>query len=812
MLIGLLTVVCAGIGLLAVCRGRRSHYIPIILFVFLGYLSIQPWLSPRIPDHHIRHFTGVQRWEIFGKIKTQPLQIKQRTRFEVEVASLSAGQQTHQVTGLLRVTAAGDVPDLNAGDKIRFQSRLRSITNFNNPGGFDYKRYMAFKGIHATAYARAKRIKIISRSSPAAVRQTINRFRRDFAALVRQSGSPEVQGVLNALIIGDRSGILETTREDFNRAGVAHLLAISGLHIGIVATVAFVLANWLICWIKPLLWRGWTRKAAALAALPPVIAYGVVAGLSPSTQRAVLMVGIFLLTFLMVKEQDSLNTLALAALAILIVDPPSLFSISFQLSFVTVFSIVYGFISLQKADLLVKYQVDPGWSQRLTVRLVSFFLVSLFAIIGGLPLVAYYFNQISLVGLGTNFLVVPLVGFITVPLGLAGLFLLPVSTILATWCLNAGAAVLAVALDIIKIFAWLPFAAVKTVTPSLLEIICLYTLGLTLLYVFHIRSEFKNSVNGDRRPVLVKTTRIIVGITVFILIVDGGYWLYQRFWHSDLRITVVDVGSGSAALLEIPGGTTIMVDGGGFSDNSSFDVGARIIAPLLWQKKIKTIDLLILSHPNSDHLNGLIYLADNFNVTSLWANDERRNTLGYKRLMEICSRRNIYIPAFTRLAREHLFNGVQLEILYPPRNFIDLKKSNKWRNSNNNSLVLRVSYGETSFLFPGDIEAAAEKELSGLANGRLASTVLVAPHHGSRSSSSQIFIDAVNPQVVVVSCSANSYFKFPHPEVLQRYSDLEADVYRTDLSGAVSLSTDGQRLQITSFIARSDSPPAERKN
>jgi competence protein ComEC len=277
----------------------------------------------------------------------------------------------------------GDVPALNTGTKIRFKSRLRSITNFKNPGGFDYKRYMAFKGIYATAYVRAERISIVEPSSPPAVWQTVNRIRHNFADRVQKSGSPEVQGVLNALIIGDRSRISETTRQAFNRAGVAHLLAISGLHIGIVATVVFALANWLMCWIKPLLWRAWTRKAAALLALPPVIAYGVVAGLSPSTQRAVLMVSVFLLTFLVAKEQVSLNSLALAALAILIVDPPSLFSISFQLSFVTVFIIIYGFISIRKIDRLQKVQVNRSWLQRLTGRLVSFFLVSFFAI-GGL--------------------------------------------------------------------------------------------------------------------------------------------------------------------------------------------------------------------------------------------------------------------------------------------------------------------------------------------------------------------------------------------------------------------------------------------
>ena len=133
-----------------------------------------------------------------------------------------------------------------------------------------------------------------------------------------------------------------------------------------------------------------------------------------------------------------------------------------------------------------------------------------------------------------------------------------------------------------------------------------------------------------------------------------------------------------------------MIDGGGISDNASIDGGARIIASFLWQNKIKTIELLILSHPNSDHLNGLIYLADHFNVTALWANGEARQTLGYQKLMEVCSRRGIFLPAYAHLAREHRFGDVQLDILYPPLNFMDLKESEKWRNSNNNSLVLKA--------------------------------------------------------------------------------------------------------------------------
>ena len=839
-----LAVVGGGFSLVCFYRRKSALLMPLLLFAAVGYLSIQPWLSPRIPKHHIQNYTGTHRWDIFGQIDDQPWQIRNRTRFDMRimrVSSLDADNQTHAVSGLLRVTVVGDLPDINAGDKIRFKTRMRSISNFKNPGGFDYRRHMAFKGVLATAYIRGGKISITVNSSPSVISQTINRVRNTFADLVEDSGSPEVQGVLKALIIGDRTQISETTRQHFNRAGVAHLLAISGLHIGIVAAVAFAFFNWLSGWIKPLLWRAWTRKSAALLSLAPVVAYGVVAGFSPSTQRAVLMVTVFLMTFLLAKEQDSLNTLALAALVILIVDPPALFSISFQLSFVTVFAIIYGFWSIQNGGFLQKIREKSNWQMRLAVRLVTFFLVSLFAICGSLPLVAFYFNQVSLVGLVANFLVVPLVGFISIPLGLLSFFISPLSTTLAAWCLKAGAVSLAGALDIVGLFADLPFAAVKTITPSLLEIICYYALGWALLNMLRSppvcdpqhQAASASLLNSNDRTLdaaglvnglnlsrifrieegnrsggayFKKLHQMVVILTLFILGADSCYWLYQRFWHSDLRVTVIDVSDGSAALLEIPGGYTIMIDGGGFSDNSSFDVGSRIIAPLLWKKKIKTVDLLVLSHPNSDHLNGLIYLADQFNVKTLWTNDEPRSTMGYQQLMKVCARRGIFLPVYAHMERQHLISGVQLDILYPPRDFMDQKESDRWRSTNNNSLVVKASYGEATFLFAGDIMAPAERELVELAGSRIPSRVLIAPHHGSRSSSSAQFLQAVDPEVVVVSSSRNGRFNFPHPEILDRFKDMGVSLYRTDLDGAVRLSTDGQLIQIDSVIPDPDMP------
>jgi competence protein ComEC len=252
--------------------------------------------------------------------------------------------------------------------------------------------------------------------------------------------------------------------------------------------------------------------------------------------------------------------------------------------------------------------------------------------------------------------------------------------------------------------------------------------------------------------------------------------------------------------MELPDGYTMLLDGGGFSDNRIFDVGARIIAPFLWQKKIKTIDTLVLSHPNSDHLNGLIYIAEHFNVKQVWTNHEAANTFGYKKFMDGIKNKRIHMPGYPEIFGAHDINGVHMDILYPPVDFIEKRKKEPWRNPNNNSLVLKASLGSKSFLFPGDIKARAEYELVSIAGDKLKSTVLLVPHHGSKTSSSERFVETVNPGVVVISSRWRSRFGFPHPSVVKRYQKIGCRVLGTARNGAISMSTDGQALTIRPTI------------
>jgi competence protein ComEC len=828
-----LGIVLFGAGFIGthLIRKKATRLSPIILYLALGYVAVQPWVAPRFSANHIQNFSDETRWQIAGVVDSHPVEFSYLKKFVLRADTLKYKKASYRVTGRIRVTVSGQGPVFARGDRVVFRSRLRQPRNFNNPGAFNYRRYMAFKGLWRTAYTKGSRLQVVQRSSSGDLAQQLNDVRRALAALIDRAGKGPSAAVLKALVIGDRSAISSAVRDGFNRAGVGHVLAISGLHIGIVATVAFFFFHKLLRLVRPLLWRAWTRKGAAVFSLVPVCIYGVVSGMSPSTQRAVIMVGAFLMTFLFERERDTLNTLALAAFIILILFPPALFSISFQLSFMAVLSILYGMSCIQKAAPIDGQNVKTTANQLLR-KLVAFFLVSLLAICGTLPLVMFYFNQISLIGLLANFVVVPLVGFVVIPCGLLTLFIYPVSSQIAYGCVQICLFVLDYVLLAINYFADLPFAAVKTITPSLFEMVCYYVLGWVVLNGLSTRQTptgYRNLPNAraDRVPArdrylkphsrfglnrllsrvaavrglltagsAAKKGAIIGLVVVLALMVDAGYWFARRHLNGDLRVTYIDVGQGSSALLELPGGHTALIDGGGFSDNNTFDMGARVLAPFLWRKKIRTIDTLVLSHPNSDHLNGLIFIARHFNVKTILTNNETRTTLGYKRLQNLIAKKQINLPDFQHMPRQQLINGVEFCFLYPPADFLAQKASQKWRTTNNNSLVVKVSFGEISFLFVGDIMAEAERELVDLAGADLGCDVLLVPHHGSRTSSSQPFISSVQPDVAVFSVGWKNRFRFPHLSVLDAYEKIGCRIFRTDRNGAIMLKTDGKRLTV----------------
>ncbi|MFZ0610665.1 MAG: ComEC/Rec2 family competence protein, partial [Desulfobacterales bacterium] len=675
-------------------RRKNTRLAPLLIFFFLGYLSLQPWTAPDFPPRHIVHFTGQQTWRVTGTVISPPVLRANRLSFLVEVDHLEAAGDSRSATGRLRVTALGTTGGFDRGDRISFEGRLRKPRNFHNPGGFDYERYLAFQGVWATTFCALDSVALLDKGRRSGLTSRIERMRVRIRNLIDTTPAGEHRGVLAALLLGDRGQLAPATTAAFQRVGIGHLLAISGLHIGIVATTAFFLLSRLLARIPWFLWNAATRKGAAIGAFFPVLAYATLAGMSPSTQRALAMVAFFLSTILLGRDQDLPNTLAVAALAILVAFPPVFFSASFQLSFAAVAAIIVGVSRLSPAPL----PAAAPLTARLIRKVTLFVLVSAWATLGTLPLTMYYFNQVSLIGIPANCLFVPLIGFLVVPVALLAAFLLPFSPVAAAAVLHPAAAVLAQSLKLVNLAAQLPFAAVRTVTPSLVEIAGYYVLAVLLVSLVARRrppavpmaGRTDLAVGGTDTTAAMtpgSTVRWTRPVRVALLVVvlsamaaDLGYWAYQRLGRQDLRATALDVGQGSATLIELPGGHCMLVDGGGYPDNAVFDVGARIVAPFLWHKKIRTIETLVLTHPNSDHLNGLIYIAENFNVQTIWTSGEPADTLGYRRLMAAIEKEDITHPAFRRLERQVEIGGVKIEILNPPVEFLERRAADPWRN------------------------------------------------------------------------------------------------------------------------------------
>jgi competence protein ComEC len=266
-------------------KGRKVRMPPLVLFFILGYWSLQSWTAPSLSANHVSRFIDDNPWHIIGTLDGPPQRLPDRMRFTLMVESLTRKQICYPVIGAIRVTVHGNnVDDFGSGERVGCLARLKEIRNFNNPGGFDYRRYMTFRGICASAFVSNGNLLIkMHAAKTSRFRQALERLRQSVSSLVERASVQEAGGVLKALIVGDRSEISPETREVFNRIGIAHLLAISGLHIGMVATLAFFAFRFLMARSQRVLLAAWATRGAALLSVFPVLFYGFLAGMSPAT-------------------------------------------------------------------------------------------------------------------------------------------------------------------------------------------------------------------------------------------------------------------------------------------------------------------------------------------------------------------------------------------------------------------------------------------------------------------------------------------------------------------------------------------------
>ncbi len=777
----------------------------IVLFLAgFGFLAPSFTDLTRPSNHILSHIEEGRTTAVEGRLVSTPRVLEDRTYYLLELESLD----TKPITGTVRVSVYKPHSVFKAGDRVRFNKiRLKIPRNFKNPGRFDYHLYLSSRGIDATGnISRPETMERTGRFNLPFWHTGPQQLRSRLLESLEKLFPGEEGTLLKAMVLGMKDSLPAEVRETYIATGLAHLMAVSGLHIGFVAAASYFIL-WPVVFyglfrLKPDSARaGHARKVTAVLCLIPVLFYMVVVGTKVSSLRAGIMVSTLLLAILFDRQSSLFNAFLGAGFIILLWQPASILDVGFQLSFLAVGGILLVFTLLSEiSDDPVARMGEPTWSQKLMRGystgtrkpfwqslkfrfekiLIGGALVSVTVTAVTLPILIYQFNRISLVGVFLNILMVPLASLL-IPTVL-------LTTIVGTVFPTLAALPALPALGITQFFLWLPeifarlsFSSLYVPTPPPLWLVFYFSALLTGLLAFRIRA-LNQEVGGWLK-------------NSFIVFVLGALVLFSwprafQFPGNTLSISVLDVGQGESLLIEFPNGETLVMDGGGFYKNR-LDVGRRVVAPFLWNRGIRKIDYMVATHSDNDHIRGLYALLDLFPVKHFLTLGD--NFVG-RRLgnLQNRARRKGAKLLLLKMNKPINIGKVRLIPLHPES---DQSSDSDRRIDNDLSLVMRLEYKDFSMLFTGDISDKVEGKLAN-SQHQLKADILKAPHHGSRFSNSSAFIEAVAPGTVIFSSGYLNRMRHPHPETLERYQKAGVDIRRTDAHGAVQVITDGNGYQI----------------
>jgi len=634
------------------------------------------------------------------------------------------------------------------GDRILFSSKIRLPRLLGLPGEADYPRQLAYQGVFATAFVKgADDLVLVGPGS--GWRHGMDRLAAALGRFISQ-GSPGAEGgVLKALLIGDTGDVPQQLNDAYARSGVNHILSISGFHVGIIFLCVFQGLFLAARCSEPLALRLNLRRALLLAALPVVVFYLFLSGAAAATQRSVLMISAVVLALYLKRELDPANCIMLAAAAILFTAPETLFDLSFQLSFLA----IWGLVVLAPV-LCAPFGRVPGVAGWFLLLLAA----SAAAILATLVPVAYYFQRVSFIGLLANLIIVPLMGYGAVVAGFASLPLSFLAPVPARALLSLAACLVrlsdAVILFLARAPVWSGYHPDRL--DLLLAVLCLCALSFV-------------------RP--HKAGCALALLLVLVLAVRGAPSVAGG--DGLLRVTFLSVGQGDAALVTLPDGKQMLVDGGGNFGDDELRVGKRLLGPALHALGVDRLDYLVLSHEHPDHLQGVLWAAAYLDVGEFWESGVSSGGVAYRELKWVLAARGVPVRTLSAALPAFPAGGALVEALWPPG-----PGSAFTGDANDTSLVFRLRLGRTALLFTGDLGTEEEEDL--VARGvPLGCTLLKVAHHGSRYSSSDPFLAAAAPKAAVISAGYGNSFHLPAPSTLARLQSRAIRVYRTDLDGSV---------------------------
>jgi competence protein ComEC len=774
-----------------------------------------------------------------GQLRDEPEQLPFGKSYDIELSGVDAGGAFLAAKGGLRLSWMTQPdrtapPTLHAGDMIAVLAQAKLPQVYRDEGAFDRRAYLSQHGVDLVAALRAGELLELVKPGRPSVGGWISRVRRNLREEIDMlwATSPRVAGVMRAMLLGDRTFIEREEARDFQKTGAFHVLVVAGLHVGAIAMVLF--------WAgRKLKWsRVWTMSLTLLLLLGYV---SVVEQRAP-VLRAGLMAAIVVIGGCFFRRLDLLNSAAVAMLLILMARPLEIRDASFQLSFLAIGCIaglalpwleetiqpyaraLHGWRDVTRdaghEPRAAQFRIDirsvaqameaalPSWLARMTTtgaasamsftfRVSELFVLTLALQIGMLPLFASEFHRITLAAPFANFAAVPLTAVI-VPLGfltlIAGYVFLPVGKALGVLL----GMVTQFLLHVVQWCAGFERLSYRIPSPPIWVATAFLVLVAMLAAYFRVPLRFNS---------LVKRSLYSALAILAVLMATSPF--SARIATGKLEVTILDVGQGDSLFVVSPAGKTLLIDGGGafggfpgHEQQKGIDPGEEAVSPYLWARGFKKIDVVALTHAHQDHLGGLTAILENFRVGKLWIGREVKNPAMAK-LEALARERNVLVERESR-SKTFSLDGAEGEFLWPEDSDADAAPAAK----NNDSLVLRLKFGNETLLLPGDAEKQAERTMLAEYHGdELRADVLKVGHHGSKNSTTQEFLEAVHPKIAVISAGEDNPYGHPSRELLERLENAGVLVLRTDRDGAVHIVTDGEKLDISCFVACPDTAP-----
>lgn len=759
------------------CRNRTQKYLlafsAVCLFSGLGFWSTQLKLSEIEANRVAKRDLGLEKVYWVGKIAAPCEEQEEGARFVVEAWELRQGSQITPLQGKVLLTVAGEQAcSFSQGDVIQVYGKIKTPESYRNQKAFDYAFYLKVQGITATSFVESK--------DHIAKRNAEFSWLQSKFALLRQMASEQMNSIsdvdsrqmLKAMLLGSTQKLSEPLQQAFRKTGTTHLLVVSGLHLAMVMALLYYSFRFLFSLYPPLLLRLSVRQWSYWASLPFLVFYSMLVGFTPSVLRSLL--SIILVGFLIIQKRSRniLSLLYLVAFLLLFFQPLLAFDLSFQLSFLSLFSILW---MLPPALEYLLERFPPLQNNKVARWGVEILLASAAVQIGLFPLIVNKFHQVSLFALPANLILIPYFSFILMPLGMLGLLFSWIHPAWASFFFHSASFFAELALGLVKNLASVSWSSHCLPGMNALQIILYASVPLVLL-----------SALRPRRKIILASALVLV---------NWGAWFYPHWADSrrqDLRISFLDVGQGDSVLIEFPRGVKMLVDAGGIL-GSKFDLGEKVLLPTLLDRGIRKLDYLVLTHPHPDHYLGMKSLLQAYKPREFWWNGEKSPDPEFQALLAALRSEGIPLVEKNRASAPVIWGDLKIDFLHPHENTF-------WADSpdaatlNNHSLVMKIEDRDFSLLLTGDIQKEAEVEIIKVIPSQPVDLLKV-PHHGSNTSSTPDFLKHFHPNFAVIQAGRNNRFGFPRAEVLENYKNEGSSVLGTYQKGEVDFSWDGKELR-----------------